>query len=369
MRSKGLSKHKWFAVIPLTLVLLLMITACGAPETTETPTTGPETTPEEVETFEWRLQASEPITSPWYDPTLIFLKDAVETMSEGRLKLTIYPTPEPVGPFDIFDAVSTGVIDAGSTTGGYYLGKVPALAFDSPSYSLRSQTEGQIYFYLKGGAEEMREIYEEHNIYYVGPAGTGTGTALWTNTPINTLDDLDGLKIRTYGLMGDHLELLGAEIVSLPGHEIYTALATGTIDGATFGNVNLAMDAHSLHEVAKYVMFPYIQGCYSGCFIVNMDSWNALPEDLQKIFEVACRAAYQINCWEEYDRDVAAINEAKTEWGVETTQLPDEDVARLTAAGMEALENFVAANKDKDAHVEPFLSILKDYMRELGYIE
>ncbi len=365
MRSKGLVlRRSVFALIALTLVSVLMLAACAAPEA---PTTTP--TPEEPEVFEWRLQASEPATSPWFDPTLLFLKDAVDTMSNGQFKITVYPTPEPVGPFDILDAVSQGVIDAGSTTGGYYLGKVPALAFDSPSYSLRSQTEGQIYFYLKGGVEKMREIYAEHNIHYVGPAGTGTGTALWTNTPINTLDDLQGLKIRTYGLMGDHLKLLGAEIVSLPGHEIYTALATGAIDGATFGNVNLAMEAHSLHEVAKYVMLPYIQGCYSGCFIVNMDSWNALPDNFKEIFEVACRAAYQLECWAEYDRDVAALHTAQTEWGVQTTQLPAEDIDRLTAAGMTALENFVEANKDKDPNVEPFLEILKGYMRELGYLD
>jgi len=344
-----------------------MATACGAPAPEPTPT--PTPAPEEPEVFEWRLQSSEPPTSPWVDPTLFFLRDAVEAMSDGQFKITIFPAPEPVGPFDIFDAVSTGVIDAGMTTGGYYLGKVPALAFDSPSYSLRSPMEGQIYFYLKGGVELMREVYAEHNIHYVGPAGTGTGTALWTNTPINTLADLEGLKIRTYGLMGDHLALLGAEIVSLPGGEIYTALATGTIDGATFGNVNLAMEAHSLHEVAKYVMLPYIQGCYSGCYIVNMDSWNALPDDLKEIFTVAARASYTLNVWEEYDRDVEAQRRAETEFGIEYTHLPEADIETMTAAGLTALENFVADNKDKDAHVEPFLDMLKDYMRDLGYID
>jgi TRAP-type mannitol/chloroaromatic compound transport system substrate-binding protein len=350
----------------LMMVMSLLLGAFGCAKPAPAPGPAPAPAPE---VFEWRVQASEPATSPWFDPTLLFLKDAVETMSKGRLKLQLFPAPEPVSPFDIFDAVSTGVIDAGSTTGGYYLGKVPALAFDSPSYSLRSQREGEIYFYLKGGVEMMRKIYAEHNIHYVGPAGTGTGTALWSNTPINTLDDMKGLKIRTYGLMGDHLALLGAEIVSLPGGEIYTALATGTIDGATFGNVNLAMQAHSLHEVSKYVLLPYIQGVYSGCMIVNMDSWNKLPDDLKKIYEVAMRAAYQLECWEEHDRDVAALLKAKSEWGIKTTQLPDEDIAKLTTAGMTAIENFVDKNKGKDAHVEPFLKVLKDYMKELGYID
>ena len=322
-----------------------------------------------LEVIEWRVQSSEPATSPWFDPTLTYIRDAVDEMTNGQLKLTLYPTPEPVGPFDIMAAVSTGVLDAGLTVSAYYMGMVPSFAFESPPNTLRSLLEGQVFMYNKGASELMREIWAEHNVYYVGPLGPCPGTALWTTTPINTLADLEGLTIRTYGLMADQLKLMGAEIVSLPGDEIYTAVATGGIDGATFGNVNLMVEAWSLHEVAKYVMNPYITGMYCGCMIVNMDSWNALPDDIKAMFENATRVAAQINGLEAYDRDMESRRWVQEEWGVQFTYLPEEDVAFMAECGITALRNYVEANKDKDPYVEPFLEMMESYMRELGYID
>ena len=57
----------------------------------------------------------------------------------------------------------------------------------------------------------------------------------WFNREINSLADLNGLKMRIPGLGGEVMQLAGALPVNLPGSEIFTALQTGAIDSDRMG--------------------------------------------------------------------------------------------------------------------------------------
>jgi hypothetical protein len=56
-------------------------------------------------------------------------------------------------------------------------------------------------------------------------------------TPVTTLDDIKGKKIRGGGPNGEVLKNLGASVVTIPSAEIYTALATGVVDGVQYGSM------------------------------------------------------------------------------------------------------------------------------------
>ena len=111
-------------------------------------------------------------------------------------------------------------------------------------------------------------------------AATGVQMAGWFNREINSIEDLQGLKMRIPGLAGDVFAEAGGTAVRIPGGELYTSLQTGVIDAAEWvGPYNdLAL---GLHEVAKYYYYPGWHEPGSMLeLIINKDSFEALPPDI-----------------------------------------------------------------------------------------
>ena len=76
--------------------------------------------------------------------------------------------------------------------------------------------------------------------------------------------------------------------MSVPVGEMYTALATGTIDAAHWGGP-YNFHVLKIHEVAKYYLMPPLLGQITNDIFINMDEWNALPPDLQEIVTICGR--------------------------------------------------------------------------------
>ena len=72
--------------------------------------------------------------------------------------------------------------------------------------------EYSAWWFEAGGRELGEEIYAKHNIHPIYCGMTGPETAGWFRSPITSLDDLQGLKIRFAGLGGKVLERLGASV-------------------------------------------------------------------------------------------------------------------------------------------------------------
>jgi TRAP-type C4-dicarboxylate transport system substrate-binding protein len=100
---------------------------------------------------------------------------------------------------------------------------------------------------------------------------------------VRTLEDLDGLRIRAPTELLPVLKTLGAEPVSMPMGEVYSALAKGILDGViapqdTFRSLHFA-------EVADYYAYLEIpRGAYPGR-AMGRDRWETLPADVRDILE------------------------------------------------------------------------------------
>src|SRR5262245_11970563 len=57
------------------------------------------------------------------------LARSIAAMSDGRFKVTVYPSGSLVRPLETYDAVSVGVADMFHTYEGYFESKSPALQF------------------------------------------------------------------------------------------------------------------------------------------------------------------------------------------------------------------------------------------------
>ncbi len=154
---------------------------------------------------------------------------------------------------------------------------------------------------------------------------TGVQMTGWFKRPIETVDDLKGLKMRIPGLAGRVYQALGVDVRLLPPGEIFPALERGVIDAAEF--VGPFLDRQiGLHRAAKYY---YTTGWHETAtaseLIVNKAAWKKLPPDLQAIVENACAACNVISeAWCQKNNAEAMEDLIKNQ-GVTAAPLPDAD--------------------------------------------
>lgn len=245
---------------------------------------------QDQQTFHWTAQSCFPLNMPLTDMALALWAQKVEEMSGGRLKISLHGAGEIVDGPDVLDAVRDGILDAGQNTPAWQKGRYPAgdLFYTLPG-GITEYHDYILWVYGGGGWELAQEMYGDQVVVF--PLGLTPPEEIWTNKPIETLDDFRGLKIRCSGLSMNLFEKLGASVVQLPGSEVVPALQRGVIDAAEFCDPSMDY-ALGLHEVAKYVIGPPIHmGSNMFQLVVNPRSYEALPDDLKTIVREAAISA------------------------------------------------------------------------------
>jgi TRAP-type C4-dicarboxylate transport system substrate-binding protein len=159
--------------------------------------------------------------------------------------------------------------------------------------------------------------------------GPCSGGGIYTSKKqVKSLEDLKGLKLRTYGYVAKAVNRLGGVSVSLPVPEMYTAIQRGTVDGAMFWLAEC--EAFKLNEITKYfTMNTGLDGCCSGYAFMNLRVWNNLPSSVKEVIEQLD------NEWVDAGTRLWVITELKNiefmnKKGMKIYILPDEERARWT---------------------------------------
>ncbi|GAJ07686.1 unnamed protein product, partial [marine sediment metagenome] len=234
--------------------------------------------------------------------------------------------------------VGDGTLEMGVGFGAYWPGMIDVGIIESGLATAWANYGQALYFwYGKGFGDLVREAYAEHNVHYICPE-FGSDYELLTKGPVSSLDDMKGLKIRATASTAAILEKFDIATVYLPPEELYVSLATGVIDGVIYGG---AFDYENLklQEVASYyTKILLLNPGYVDNHFVNMDAWNALPEDLQRIVEIATwyladdfHRFAEVGNYETLGKELFA-----------TASLPPEDGARLVAASQDAWDEEAA---------------------------
>tara|TARA_R110002072_G_scaffold99842_6_gene219607 strand:+ start:1210 stop:2373 length:1164 start_codon:yes stop_codon:yes gene_type:complete len=296
------------------------------------------------EHFQWKMITTWPKNFPGLGMAAENFANMVEVMSDGRLTVHVYGAGELVPAMEVFDAVSQGVVDAGHGAAYYWKGKVPSsVFFTAIPFGLNAQ-EMNGWLHYGGGLELWQEAYAPYNLVPMAGGSTGVQMAGWFNKEINSIDDLKGLKMRIPGLAGEVFAAAGGTAVTIPGGELYTSIQTGVIDALEWvGPYN--DQAFGFHEVAKYYYYPgwHEPGSILE-FVVNKDSLEALPEDLQAIVTTASRAANQDMLDEYTARNNAALQSLVDEHGVQLRRLPDDVMRALWKGTQQAMKKLVESD-------------------------
>ncbi|MFZ9724186.1 MAG: TRAP transporter substrate-binding protein [Burkholderiaceae bacterium] len=221
--------------------------------------------------------------------------ERVNEMAGGRLRIEYLPAGAVVKPFEIIDAVSKGVLDAGHHVSAYWYGKNKSAAlFGTSPVSGATPEIGLTWIYKGGGQQLWDKLTSKLGLNVVGfftfpmpsqPLGW------FKKAPPKKAADLKGFKYRTVGLAADMLQEMGMAVAQLPGGEIVPAMQRGVIDAFEFNNPTADM-RFGAQDVAKY----YSMGSFHQAqeffeIIFNKDKYNALAPDLKAILKYAAEAA------------------------------------------------------------------------------
>lgn len=241
---------------------------------------------------EWRLASSFPQSLDTIYGAAVVLADRVAAMTEGAFRIRVHQAGELVPGLQVLDAVQKGSVEVGQTGGYYYVGKAPALAFDTCVPFGLTPRQQSAWLFEAGGLELVRRVYADFGIISFPCGNTGTQMGGWFRTPVETLEDLRGLKMRIPGLGGRVMDALGVTALNLAGGDIYPALERGVIDAVEWVG---PYDDEKLGfwRVAKNYYYPgWWEPGPSLSFLVNRSAWDKLPSDYRAIFEAASQQSY-----------------------------------------------------------------------------
>jgi TRAP-type C4-dicarboxylate transport system substrate-binding protein len=204
-----------------------------------------------------------------YVKNLLPMIGRLNAEGKGVLQLNFIGGPKAMPPFEVGNAVRTGVVDVAMTTGAFYTNIMP----EADALKLTQLPGPEL---RKNGAYELiNKVWNEKaNMQYLGRVIDYTPFHLYLTKKIDR-PDLTGLKIRITPVYRDFFQALGATVVQTAPGEVYTALERGVVDGYGWP-INGIFD-FNWQEKTKFRVDP---GFYSAevSLIMNLDKWKALSQ-------------------------------------------------------------------------------------------
>ena len=272
-------------VFKIRIVLLAVILACSFLSAAS----GLAAEPTKENPIVWKVQTPWPI-SLWNHKTAELWAKDIGEMSGGKMKVQLYSGGEIVPPFEIYNAVRKGTLDAGHTWSGYNIGKFPALTLFAATPGFMDVLAYISWMEAGGGKELWQEVYGD-NVIVIPALITWAEGGGWANKKIEKLSDFKGLKYRTALIWGKILNDVGASVVTMPAGDIVPALQRGTLDAAEFSTPSSDL-ALGFHEVCKYQYYPGVhQFATFNELLINPKKWQELPADLKAIVQRAAEAS------------------------------------------------------------------------------
>jgi TRAP-type C4-dicarboxylate transport system substrate-binding protein len=297
-----------------------------------------------------------PVSHPNAAITEQWCKD-VEKRTNGKIKITHFAGATLTPPAQTYDGLTKGIADIGNCVLGYTMGKFPLsevldypVGYPSGLVATRLVNE----YYKKFKPKEFDEV----KVMYFHAQGPGI---LHTKKPISKLEDLRGMKIRTFGSNAKFMSLLGGAPVAMPMGDAYDAISKGVADGMMCAYE--ALKGWKLGEVIKYTTENY-GSAYTATFVIamNKDKWNSIPPDLQKIIEQINQEYIekQGKLWDTMDNDGKEFSHKR---GNKSITLSAEENVRWAAKAQPLFDEYVKKTNEKHLPGDEVLNFMRSYLK------
>jgi len=312
-----------------------------------------------------KMQGSWSATDIFNEMAVEFVK-RVNDMSGGRLRVDYLVGGSVVKPFEVMDAVSKGVLDAGHTVPVYWYGKSKvASLFGSGPINGCDAHQTLAWIYRGGGLDMYKELLGKLNLNVVGffAMPMPTQPLGWFKKPITDASQIKGLKYRTVGLAADLMQEMGAKVTQLPGGEIIPALERGVIDAFEFNNPTSDSRFGAQDVIKNYELGSFHQAMEFFEIIVNKKKWDAMPKDLQAIWQHAVEAASSSNWWTAMDNYSKDLQELINKHKVNVLRTPQS----VFKAQLEAWDVLTKRLSDADPFFAKVVKSQRDWAKRVAY--
>jgi TRAP-type C4-dicarboxylate transport system substrate-binding protein len=281
-------------------------------------------------------------------------KKEVEKRTNGKVAIKTFPGGTLLKAKGMMDGVIAGTADIGCLCMAYQPGRfvvtnATALPVGFPNATVASLTLWDLYNkYKPDGFAKVKVL----TMFTCAPAN------IYAKVPVKNLDDLKGLQLRASGGVAQVLKALGATAVGMPQSATPEALQKGVVKGAASSLETLKDFKYA--EMCKYVTM--LNGpVYPFAVVMNMDKWNSLPKDVQKVFD---EMAVQQCVWTGVYMDNHvndSIAWSKKNHNVEITVLPEEEMAKWNKLLEPITGKWINGAKEKGLPAEAIVTDIKAF--------
>ncbi len=274
-----------------------------------------------------------------------------------------------VKPFEMLDAVAEGTVDAAWSTPGYWTDRDPAFALFSSVPFGPDAAEYAAWLYFGGGLEEMDALYRRFGVKSIVCGVIAPEAAGWFRRRIRTVKDLEGLKMRTFGLGAKVLQKLGVVPQLVAVDSLLGALRDGAIDGAEFSMPAIDV-AIGFDRVAKHYYFPgWHQQSALLEFMLPRRVWDRLSQMRKAQIEVACGDTFREGLAQGEAIQARALITLQSR-GVRIQRLPPEVLNALEKAWNAVASEMAAKSPAFRSAWTSLTRFREEYRvwRELGYL-
>jgi len=311
-------------------------------------------------TIKWRLQtyAGVALAEHVIKPSI----DAFNKVANGEMVIELYTADQLVPTGELFRAMQAGTIDAVQSDEDSMAAPVDVSVFGGYfPFGLRYSLDVPVLFHQYGLKEIWEEAYSEvENVTWLS-AGSWDPCHFNTVKPINSLDDLKGLRVYTFPTAGKFLARFGVVPVNIAYEDAEVAVQTGEIDGIAWSGITEDYTV-GWADVTNFFLTNNISGAWIGSYFANSERWNELPEHLKTLFRLCMDSShYYRQYW--YWGGEAHLRTKGTK--LKLTTIPDAEWQKVEDEAFKFWDE-IATESPRSAKI---VSILKEYnatMRKAG---
>ena len=262
-----------------------------------------------------------------------FIKD-LEARSGGQLKIRFFPAGTLLTAPKMYDGVVEGIADIGFSNIGYTFGRfrmteVLDLPLGFPNAWVANHVANDFFKEFKPKEWDKIHMLSMHT--------SPVNVVISATKPVNKMEDLKGMTLRGLGFIAEVVSALGGTPRPIPTPEAYEAIQKRVIDGLMLPMET--MRAFRYAEVAKYVTECWPIGqVYTFYMVMNKDTWNKLPPNIQKIINEYPFEEKLAAMWNEVDIDGKKYGMEK---GLQFIELPPEEITKWKKAVEPVLDKYV----------------------------
>ena len=278
--------------------------------------------------------------------------DDIREATDGELNITVHSGGSLIKHPEIKNSVRRGLVPIGELIMSRLANEDPLFEVDSVPYLASNYEEA--WKLWQASREILAERLERQRLklLYAVP---WPPQGIYTKFPVETGEELQGVKMRAYNKSSERLaELLGAVPTQVEVPDIPTAFGTGRVDAMitspSTGANTRAWDYLSHFNHAQ-LWLP------KNMVIVNTRAFEGLPESVQEAIETAAAEAEKRG-WEASKAETAAKIKIMEDNGIVVSEPSEELVKRLKEVGATMEQEWLErAGEDGKAIVEAYRAL------------